>query len=47
MAANGYIVVKLQTVAGHGVAWNEQISKDWGGGNGWLPSSNWCGKENM
>jgi len=33
MAANGYIVVapNRRGMAGHGVAWNEQISKDWGG----------------
>lgn len=33
MAANGYIVVapNRRGMPGHGVAWNEQISKDWGG----------------
>nr|WP_315209536.1 S9 family peptidase [uncultured Flavobacterium sp.] len=33
MAANGYIVVapNRRGMQGHGVAWNEQISKDWGG----------------
>ena len=33
MAANGYIVVapNRRGMAGHGVAWNEQISGDWGG----------------
>lgn len=33
MAANGYIVVapNRRGMHGHGVAWNEQISKDWGG----------------
>lgn len=35
MAANGYIVVapNRRGMPGHGVAWNEQISKDWGGLN--------------
>ncbi|RZJ26938.1 MAG: S9 family peptidase, partial [Flavobacterium sp.] len=33
MAAGGYIVVapNRRGMAGHGVEWNEQISKDWGG----------------
>ncbi|MBA9073094.1 dipeptidyl aminopeptidase/acylaminoacyl peptidase [Flavobacterium gossypii] len=33
MAAQGYIVVapNRRGMQGHGVAWNEQISKDWGG----------------
>ena len=33
MAANGYIVVapNRRGMPGHGVKWNEQISKDWGG----------------
>ncbi len=33
MAANGYIVVapNRRGMAGHGVEWNEQVSKDWGG----------------
>ncbi|WP_338647008.1 S9 family peptidase [Flavobacterium sp. KS-LB2] len=33
MAANGYIVVapNRRGMPGHGVGWNEQISKDWGG----------------
>lgn len=33
MAAKGYIVVapNRRGMPGHGVAWNEQISKDWGG----------------
>ncbi|MFV8365342.1 alpha/beta fold hydrolase [Flavobacterium sp. XS1P27] len=33
MAANGYIVVapNRRGMQGHGVGWNEQISKDWGG----------------
>jgi len=33
MAANGYIVVapNRRGMPGHGVEWNEQISKDWGG----------------
>jgi dipeptidyl aminopeptidase/acylaminoacyl peptidase len=33
MAANGYIVVapNRRGMHGHGVEWNEQISKDWGG----------------
>ncbi len=33
MAANGYIVVapNRRGMPGHGVQWNEQISKDWGG----------------
>jgi len=33
MAAEGYIVVapNRRGMPGHGVAWNEQISKDWGG----------------
>ncbi|MCX2837376.1 S9 family peptidase [Salinimicrobium sp. MT39] len=35
MAANGYIVVapNRRGMPGHGVAWNEQISGDWGGQN--------------
>ncbi|MFN2423831.1 MAG: prolyl oligopeptidase family serine peptidase [Cryomorphaceae bacterium] len=35
MAAHGYIVVapNRRGMPGHGVAWNEQISKDWGGHN--------------
>jgi len=35
MAAQGYIVVapNRRGMPGHGVAWNEQISKDWGGQN--------------
>lgn len=35
MAAKGYIVVapNRRGMPGHGVAWNEQISKDWGGQN--------------
>ena len=33
MAANGYIVVapNRRGMAGHGVQWNEEISRDWGG----------------
>ena len=33
MAANGYVVVapNRRGMQGHGVHWNEQISKDWGG----------------
>jgi dipeptidyl aminopeptidase/acylaminoacyl peptidase len=33
MSSQGYIVVapNRRGMAGHGVAWNEQISKDWGG----------------
>jgi len=33
IAANGYVVVapNRRGMQGHGVAWNEQISKDWGG----------------
>ncbi|TRX37073.1 S9 family peptidase [Flavobacterium restrictum] len=33
MAANGYVIVapNRRGMPGHGVAWNEQISKDWGG----------------
>ncbi len=33
MASQGYVVVapNRRGMAGHGVAWNEQISKDWGG----------------
>lgn len=33
MAAQGYVVVapNRRGMPGHGVAWNEQISKDWGG----------------
>jgi dipeptidyl aminopeptidase/acylaminoacyl peptidase len=33
MAANGYVVVapNRRGMQGHGVQWNEQISKDWGG----------------
>jgi len=33
MASNGYIVVapNRRGMPGHGVEWNEQISKDWGG----------------
>ncbi len=33
MAAQGYIVIapNRRGMPGHGVAWNEQISKDWGG----------------
>ena len=33
IAANGYIVVapNRRGMSGHGVAWNEDISKDWGG----------------
>lgn len=33
MAANGYVVVapNRRGMPGHGVQWNEQISKDWGG----------------
>jgi len=35
MAAKGYIIVapNRRGMPGHGVAWNEQISKDWGGLN--------------
>ena len=35
MAANGYVVVapNRRGMPGHGVAWNEQISKDYGGQN--------------
>jgi dipeptidyl aminopeptidase/acylaminoacyl peptidase len=35
MAAHGYIVVapNRRGMPGHGVEWNEQISKDWGGQN--------------
>ncbi|MBC7523758.1 MAG: S9 family peptidase [Flavobacterium sp.] len=33
MAANGYVIVapNRRGMQGHGVSWNEQISKDWGG----------------
>jgi dipeptidyl aminopeptidase/acylaminoacyl peptidase len=31
MAANGYIAPNRRGMPGHGVEWNEQISKDWGG----------------
>ena len=33
MASQGYVIVapNRRGMAGHGVAWNEQISKDWGG----------------
>ncbi len=33
MAANGYVVIapNRRGMQGHGVEWNEQISKDWGG----------------
>jgi dipeptidyl aminopeptidase/acylaminoacyl peptidase len=33
MAANGYVIVapNRRGMPGHGVEWNEQISKDWGG----------------
>jgi len=33
MAANGYIIIapNRRGMKGHGVEWNEQISKDWGG----------------
>jgi dipeptidyl aminopeptidase/acylaminoacyl peptidase len=33
IAANGYIIVapNRRGMQGHGIAWNEQISKDWGG----------------
>ncbi len=33
MSAQGYVIVapNRRGMAGHGVAWNEQISKDWGG----------------
>lgn len=33
MAANGYVIVapNRRGMQGHGVEWNEQISKDWGG----------------
>ena len=35
MASQGYIVVapNRRGMPGHGVEWNEQISKDWGGQN--------------
>jgi len=35
MAANGYIIIapNRRGMPGHGVAWNEQISKDYGGQN--------------
>jgi dipeptidyl aminopeptidase/acylaminoacyl peptidase len=35
MAANGYVVIapNRRGMPGHGVEWNEQISKDWGGQN--------------
>jgi dipeptidyl aminopeptidase/acylaminoacyl peptidase len=50
MAANGYVVVapNRRGMQGHGVAWNEQISKDWGGQviNDYLSAIDDLAKEN-
>jgi dipeptidyl aminopeptidase/acylaminoacyl peptidase len=50
MAANGYVVVapNRRGMQGHGVAWNEQISKDWGGQviNDYLSAIDNVAKEN-
>jgi dipeptidyl aminopeptidase/acylaminoacyl peptidase len=50
MAANGYVVVapNRRGMQGHGVAWNEQISKDWGGQviNDYLSAIDDVAKEN-
>ena len=50
MAANGYIVVapNRRGMQGHGVEWNEQISKDWGGQvmNDYLSAIDDVSKEN-
>ncbi len=50
MAANGYIVVapNRRGMPGHGVEWNEQISKDWGGQvmNDYLSAIDDVAKEN-
>jgi dipeptidyl aminopeptidase/acylaminoacyl peptidase len=50
MAANGYIVVapNRRGMQGHGVEWNEQISKDWGGQvmNDYLSAIDDVAKEN-
>ncbi len=50
MAANGYIVVapNRRGMPGHGVAWNEEISKDWGGQvmNDYLSAIDDVAKEN-
>jgi dipeptidyl aminopeptidase/acylaminoacyl peptidase len=50
MAANGYVIVapNRRGMHGHGVAWNEQISKDWGGQvmNDYLSAIDDVAKEN-
>ncbi|MFE3869742.1 alpha/beta fold hydrolase [Flavobacterium sp. ZS1P70] len=50
MAANDYVVVapNRRGMQGHGVAWNEQISKDWGGQviNDYLSAIDDVAKEN-
>ena len=50
MAANGYIIVapNRRGMQGHGVEWNEQISKDWGGQvmNDYLSAIDDMSKEN-
>ncbi|WP_264566318.1 alpha/beta hydrolase family protein [Flavobacterium sp. N3904] len=50
MAANGYVVVapNRRGMQGHGVEWNEQISKDWGGQvmNDYLSAIDDVAKEN-
>jgi dipeptidyl aminopeptidase/acylaminoacyl peptidase len=50
MAANGYVVVapNRRGMQGHGVVWNEQISKDWGGQviNDYLSAIDDVAKEN-
>lgn len=50
MAANGYVIVapNRRGMQGHGVAWNEQISKDWGGQvmNDYLSAIDDVSKEN-
>ena len=50
MAANGYIIVapNRRGMQGHGVEWNEQISKDWGGQvmNDYLSAIDDVSKEN-
>ena len=50
MAANGYIIVapNRRGMQGHGVEWNEQISKDWGGQvmNDYLSAIDDVAKEN-
>ena len=50
MAANGYVIVapNRRGMQGHGVAWNEQISKDWGGQviNDYLSAIDDVAKEN-